>query len=87
MTRLLRFRDLKERGIVNNWPTLRNRIAKYGFPPGRMTGPNERTWVEAEIDAWIKSRPTVGPAPRGIAKTRQGRPRKAAATATESTTA
>ena len=68
MTKLLRFRDLKERGIINNWPTLRARIDRDGFPPGRMVGPNSRAWTETEIDEWIGSRPTVGPAPRGAAK-------------------
>ena len=76
MTKLLRFRDLQERGVINNWPMLRVRIRRDGFPPGRMIGPNSRAWTEVEIEAWIKSRPTAGPAPRGAAKTRRGRPRK-----------
>jgi predicted DNA-binding transcriptional regulator AlpA len=75
MTRLLRFRDLKERGIIPNWPTLRVRIARDGFPPGRMLGPNSRAWTEAEIDVWLRSRPTAGPAPRGAAARGRGRPR------------
>jgi predicted DNA-binding transcriptional regulator AlpA len=79
-TKLLRFRDLQARGIINNWPSLKARINRDGFPPGRMIGPNSRAWTEAEVDAWIKSRPTAGPAPRGIAK--RGRPRKAESTAT-----
>jgi predicted DNA-binding transcriptional regulator AlpA len=79
MTRLLRFRDLRERGIIPNWPTLRARIDRDGFPTGRMIGPNARAWTEAEIEAWIKSRPTAGPAPRGAAARRRGRPRKTAA--------
>jgi hypothetical protein len=71
MTRLLRFRDLKDRGIINNWVMLKRRIKRDGFPVGRMIGPNSRAWTEAEVDAWIKSRPTAGPAPRGIAKMRR----------------
>jgi hypothetical protein len=77
MTKLLRFRDLQARGIINNWPSLKARITRDGFPPGSMIGPNTRAWTEAEVDAWIKSRPTAGPAPRGAAKARRGRPRKA----------
>jgi Prophage CP4-57 regulatory protein (AlpA) len=77
MTKLLRFRDLQERRIIPNWPTLRVRINRDGFPPGRMVGPNSRAWTESEVDEWIASRPTVGPAPRGAAKTRRGRARKA----------
>jgi hypothetical protein len=74
--KFLRFADLRERGIINSWPMLRRRIERDGFPPGRMLGPNTRAWSEAEVDAWIKSRPTAGPAPRGAAKTRRGRSRK-----------
>src|SRR5205814_240372 len=33
-----------------------------GFPPGQLTGPNSRTWDEAEVLAWLDSRPT-GPKP------------------------
>ena len=64
MTVLLCYRNLKARGIVRNWTTLRNRIRNDGFPAGRMTGRNERTWTEAEIDEWIASCPVAGPAPR-----------------------
>jgi predicted DNA-binding transcriptional regulator AlpA len=77
-TKLLRFRDLQDRGIIANWPTLKARIERDGFPPGRMIGPNSRAWTEAEVEAWIKSRPVAGPAPRGVAKTKRGRPRKGA---------
>jgi hypothetical protein len=81
MITLLRFRDLKDRGIVANWPSLKRRIEKDGFPPGRMIGPGTRAWLETEIDAWVASRPTAGPKPRGAAKTNQAR--KAAAAARE----
>jgi hypothetical protein len=73
--KLLRFRDLQERGIINNWPMLRRRIERDGFPRGRMIGPNSRAWTEAEVDAWIKSRPAAGPPPRGAAKSRRERKR------------
>ena len=55
--RLLRFNDLKDRGVVNNWPTLAAWIEKEGFPPGRKLGPNTRAWTTDEIDAWIEGRP------------------------------
>jgi predicted DNA-binding transcriptional regulator AlpA len=87
MIRLLRFRDLQERGIVKSWPQLKRLTEKYGFPKGRMISPNIRTWTEAEVDAWFESRPTTGPAPRGAAKTRRGRPRKAAANTDAAATA
>lgn len=82
MTVLLRFRDLRARGIIANWPSLKARIERDGFPPGMMIGANTRAWREDEIDAWIASRPVVGPAPRGAAKQRRGRPRKASSEAT-----
>lgn len=77
MMKLLRFRDLRARGIINNWPSLKARITRDGFPPGRMLGPNTRAWSEAEVERWLASRPTAGPALRGAAKIRRGRPRKA----------
>jgi Prophage CP4-57 regulatory protein (AlpA) len=76
--KFLRFADLRDRGIVNSWPMLRRRIERDGFPPGRMLGPNTRAWSEQEIERWLASRPTAGPAPRGAAKTRRGRSRKSA---------
>jgi len=53
----LRFRDLKARGIVNNWPTLKRWVAVLGFPSGRYLG-SARVWLESEVEDWIKSRPT-----------------------------
>jgi predicted DNA-binding transcriptional regulator AlpA len=55
---LLRFRDLKDRGIVSNHVTLKRWIEREGFPTGRMLGPNTRVWSESEIEAWLDSRPT-----------------------------
>ena len=52
----LRFRDLKARGVVMNWVTLRNWIEHEGFPPGRMAGPNTRLWDEPAVAAWLASR-------------------------------
>ena len=73
-TRFVRFRDLKARGIVNNWAQLDNLIEKYDFPPGRMLSPNTRAWdEEEEVEPWLASRPTEGPAPRGAAKAAEGR--------------
>ena len=59
---LLRFADLRERGIVANWVTLRNWIAREGFPPGRKLGPNTRAWTEDEVAAWLNSRPAANAA-------------------------
>ena len=67
MSALLRFRDLKDRKIVTNHVTLGRWIAKEGFPPGRMLGPNTRVWREDEINAWLDSRPTNNTVLRGAA--------------------
>jgi hypothetical protein len=83
MTKKLRYRDLKERGIVDSWAQLANLIRKCGFPAGRMLSPNCRIWDEQdEIEPWLASRPVEGPEPRGAAKGRRGRPRKIAAAET-----
>jgi hypothetical protein len=47
-----------------------------------MIGPNTRAWTEEEIDAWYRSRPVEGPEPRGAAKAKRDRARKAADSAT-----
>jgi predicted DNA-binding transcriptional regulator AlpA len=59
VTKYLRFRDLKERGIVNNRPTLSRWIENEGFPPGRRLGPNTRVWEEREIEEYVASRPAA----------------------------
>ncbi len=56
MTVFLRFPDLKARGIVNNWMTLRRWIEREGFPAGVKLGPNTRAWDAAEVETWIASR-------------------------------
>jgi predicted DNA-binding transcriptional regulator AlpA len=65
---LLRFRDLKERGIVSNHVTLTRWIEREGFPPGLLLGPNTRAWREAEVEAWLASRSTGPTKLKGIAK-------------------
>jgi predicted DNA-binding transcriptional regulator AlpA len=73
MQRRLRFADLLALGIVKNRVTLKNWIRDRGFPPGQLTGPNLRTWGEADVETWLDARPTAPkPTPRSA-----GRPRKA----------
>ena len=57
--RLIRFKNLQERGIVGNWPTLKRLIETQGFPPGRLLGLNTRVWTEDEVDDWLDARPTT----------------------------
>jgi predicted DNA-binding transcriptional regulator AlpA len=63
MIRLLRFADLKERGITNSWPQLKRLQTLHNFPLGRMLSPQIRAWTEAEIDKWIDSRPVENAQP------------------------
>ena len=76
MTKLLRFAELQERGIARSWAQLKNLQKNRGFPLGVMISANSRAWTEDEIAAWLASLPTTGPAPRGAAKGRRGRPGK-----------
>jgi predicted DNA-binding transcriptional regulator AlpA len=57
MRKRLRYADLKQLGIVANRVTLQNWIRDRGFPSGQLTGPNCRTWGEAEVEAWLAARP------------------------------
>jgi predicted DNA-binding transcriptional regulator AlpA len=69
--RQLRYNDLHAKGVVKSRAQLKNLIEKYNFPPGRMLGPNTRTWDEPVIDEWMESCPTASTMPlRGGAKRR-----------------
>jgi predicted DNA-binding transcriptional regulator AlpA len=57
--RLIRYPDLKQKGVVNSRMTLKRLIDDHGFPPGVLVTPNARAWDEAEVDVWIASRPTA----------------------------
>jgi predicted DNA-binding transcriptional regulator AlpA len=57
MIRYIRFSDLQARGIVNSRPS--HRIEHFGFPPGRLIGPNTRAWTEAEVEEWLARQPTA----------------------------
>jgi predicted DNA-binding transcriptional regulator AlpA len=56
---LLRFNDLKARGIVNNWPTLLRWVRKGAFPPGKKIGPRSRAWTAEEVALWYAQRPNA----------------------------
>jgi len=60
--RPLRYPDLVELGLVNNWTTLNNWIRNRGFPPGHMVG-RSRMWTEREIFGWIEAQPTKNSMP------------------------
>ena len=71
---LLRFRDLRARGIVHSWVQLRRLQVAYGFPLGRLISPNTRIWLASEIDDWIVTRPVKNIRPlQGACKARRER--------------
>jgi predicted DNA-binding transcriptional regulator AlpA len=57
--KLIRYNDLVARGVVASRMTLWRLICEYNFPEGKLITPNARAWDEAEVDAWIASRPTA----------------------------
>lgn len=73
----LRFADLKARGIVASWAQLAKLQEKHGFPSGRRISPNIRVWTEAEIAAWLESRPTDKAQRKGFARGGAHAPRAA----------
>ncbi len=75
MRKWLRFADLRDRGLVNNRPQLRNLQVKHEFPRGKLLAPNTRAWTEEEVTAWEDSRPDA-PKVCKVPIRRPGRPRK-----------
>ena len=61
----IRFRDLKERGIVASWPQLKFMIDNYGFPPGRLASPQVRIWREDEVSEYLENPPFLPAQQRG----------------------
>lgn len=57
---LLKFKDLKAAGIVNNWTTLVRWIDNGDFPPGLKLGPNSRAWTDTSVEEWLASRQNGG---------------------------
>ena len=56
--RLVRFKGLRERGVVNSWTSLKHLQNNEGFPAGFLLGPSTRVWFEDDIDTWLASRPS-----------------------------
>ena len=71
----LQFTDLLNLNIIQNRVTLNNWVRLRGFPRGTLVGPNTRLWDEAEVEAWLASRPKA-PKPAPPKPERRGRPRK-----------
>jgi hypothetical protein len=71
---LIRFVDLKERGVCRSWAQLKRLQADHNFPLGRLLSPNVRVWdAEDEVAPWLDSRPVENAPLRGSAKARHER--------------
>ena len=53
MEKLLRHKNLVERGIVSNRTQQGRLINHRGFPAGFLLGPNTRVFPESEVQAWL----------------------------------
>jgi hypothetical protein len=60
---LLSFADLQEMGVIRAHSQLRKLIDHHGFPPGVWLSTRCHRWDQADILAWLKSRPAVQPDP------------------------
>lgn len=56
LPKLLKFKDLKALGIVNNWTTLQRWIDAGHFPSGIKLGENTRAWTEQSVAEWLAAR-------------------------------
>jgi hypothetical protein len=58
---VINFKGLKKAGVVNNHPSLLDKIKNQGFPPGFWAGPNTHVWFVDEVNNWLASRPPERP--------------------------
>ena len=56
VSQVMRYADLKARGVVNNRATLSRWIKTHGFPSGFLLGPNSRGWYAHDIEGWLSDR-------------------------------
>ena len=79
MRRYVKFRGLRENGVVDNRVTLSRWIREQGFPPPVQLGPNSVAYPVDEVEAWLASRKRELLAPRSVrtkAEGNLGRPRR-----------
>lgn len=54
---LVRFRYLKDQGIMGDRMQLARAIERYDFPKPIALGANTLAWPIEEVEAWLASRP------------------------------
>ncbi len=52
----VRFKHLRQMGIVTSWPHLYRIIEYNGFPAGAHLSDRMRVWDERDVEAWLASR-------------------------------
>jgi predicted DNA-binding transcriptional regulator AlpA len=55
--KMLRVKDLQQRGIAASHQAVRHLQLHQNFPLGRLLGPNTRAWTTDEVNDWLRSRP------------------------------
>jgi len=78
----IRFAGLRARGVFSNRTSLANAIAGKGlrpgeqpFPPGKLTGPNSRSWDwDDEVVPWLAARPSAPKRTNNFPPKSPGRP-------------
>jgi predicted DNA-binding transcriptional regulator AlpA len=65
MQRLVRFKDLKARGIVGSRTQLGRFERDHGFPAAFYLSPSIKVWDEGEVEAWVASRRAASNAGEG----------------------
>jgi hypothetical protein len=58
LPKFIRFRDLRDAGIADNYTTLARLVTEHAFPPGILISPNIRAWNLDEIERWLAARPS-----------------------------
>jgi predicted DNA-binding transcriptional regulator AlpA len=58
LPKFIRFRDLRDAGIADNYTTLARLVTEHAFPPGILISPNIRAWNLDEVERWLATRPS-----------------------------
>jgi predicted DNA-binding transcriptional regulator AlpA len=56
LPKLLSFKELKDKGVVNNRTQLHRLIKYRNFPNGFLLSANARRWTEEEVADWVEAR-------------------------------
>ena len=57
LPQLIRYKHLKDAGVVSSWAQLQHMIENEGFDPGFLLSPNVRAWYAHKVQKWLAERP------------------------------